>query len=75
MGRLEIIEYINWLLTHSTEEERTVLEMKFGLNGKRPMTFKEIAKTLGKNSYQVPERTVKRAVKRLRKVRRRNGDL
>lgn len=45
--RLELLEDLNTALTRLSPEERLVLELQYGLNGKKHRTQAEIAKILG----------------------------
>ncbi|MFA6582784.1 MAG: sigma-70 family RNA polymerase sigma factor [Elusimicrobiaceae bacterium] len=69
---LKTHDEFNHALTQIGERERSILEYRYGLTGKKPMTLEEIGKTLSLSRERVRQ-IEERAVLRLRRVAQRMG--
>lgn len=49
----ETLQHMLGLIDHLDERERTILELRFGLNGERPRTLEEVSQTIGRTRERV----------------------
>ena len=62
-----MLDVLGELMTYITDNQRNVIELRYGLSGQLPMSIREVAKVLGKVK-SVPEVAEKRAIKHMREL-------
>lgn len=63
--KIALAETIKEILAELPEKERTILEMRFGLNGREPMTLEEVGEIYGVTRERIRQ-IEKRAIRRLK---------